>query len=1603
MKPASMNHVFRLVWSHCHACWVAVAETARRSTRHGGRVRIAAISALLGSVAQAELPGGGNIVAGSGQISQSGNVMTVQQNSSKLAINWQSFSVGEGNTVNFVQPSAQAAALNRVLGSDVSVIQGAINANGQVFLINPNGVLFTPTAQVNVGGLVASTLNISNEDFLTGNYRFEGGSSNAIINQGNISAVGGSIALIATRVTNTGQLHAQGGDVLLAAGSRVVLDLGGPVKLEVEEAALNALIEQGGGIRVDDGLVYLHARAAGDLASTVINHSGISEARSLEVGANGGIVLHGEGGGIEVAGRLDTASETGQGGDIVVTADRVLLTGTAQLDSRGASGGGDIFVGGGWQGEDPAIANATDVQVDTGATIDASATVNGDAGTVVFWADDAMRFAGTITARGGVEAGDGGWVEVSGKQRLAYWGFAETRAFNGRDGLLFLDPQDINIVSGSGGTTGGPADWSNNNNSTTYTIAETVLEAMTGTVILSARNNINIADLADGVLDLQASSIYFYANDEPSLTSAGGIRMMNTNNTIRLNSADGVLHFQGGNHSSVGSSLYLGNLETLGADIELFTKRSSAATPIQVFGTINSNGGNVTIDRSLRGGVNSNVVNVVLHGLVDTGGGNFVSEMTGTVQVNGGMNLGAGTATFGGTGTQINSLITSTSNVNVASPLSFGAGSGITTIGTISFSNTASMLAGGDLILTANNFVFDQTFNGNNASITLNPYNPETNVDIGAAGSGDMLISSTALDRLSGFRDITIGRLDGTGVTTVVNNTTVNTSGNLELINATVNISTGSLSNTGGDITLTANLQQINNHITANGGHGKVTLQQLTAANDIVLGNSLNPELALIQADILVIGREDGGDISFDSDMATSAGTVHIRSGGTVTGINGGVAADSLAISAGGAVTLTSDTFSFSQLALSLGGDSHVRSTSVFNIADIDGVSGINASSHSLILETTGSGYLTATDSIVAGSLLLLGDQASVDFGAAVHQIGSLAADVGGDLILRNSGALNLGSVQGTAGVHAHGRIDISTQTGNLNLQQNVQAAASGSDALVLNAGRASNAGQAAGGNIVIDPGVQLLTGQGGRATLYTGSVSGSTGVATLLGAGSGRFRYNSDESVSNFTAALGEGLYAIYREQPLLGVTPDAVSISYGSSLPPGFDYGLSGYVNGDSAAGITGSGLFSVAAGSLSNAGHRVVGDYNVTYTGGLVSALGYGFQDVASSTNELSITPAEITVTGISAANRVYNGGTSATIYTAAASFQGMLGGDQLLVSDASGAFIDRHAGENRTVSITGISLGGADAGNYVLVDNTATTTATIHRAEISAVTGLQANDKIYDGSTSASVDTHAAGFIGLIGEDSLSVLSLQAAFADANAGHGQSVAISNIVLGGADAHNYVLIDTTASSSASILPRPVTVSANHQFKLLGQTDPALTWTLSSGSLVAGDPLQGALSRAPGELIGDYTIGMGSLGNANYAISFNSGVLTIGVPVPLQNAITRSQQPTPELTGQQAGGGIPSEWQSTLTSGNLITLQPSGSTQPVVSSGFGSSLVLVEVPAEEAGFEQVSDLARAAQSRGNQPGLDAAGFMNVLVIAGGLNLPFGSGGDAAAPGEVQ
>jgi len=305
-RRATLNRAYRLVWNQISSAWVAVAENAKgRGKPVSVRKLVAAALALMAPLAYAA-PGGGQITAGTGAIAQTGVSTTITQQSQHLAIDWQSFGIAANEAVRFNQPNAAAIALNRVLGQDPSQIFGSLGANGQVFILNPNGVLFGSTAQVNVGGLVASTLGLSNADFIAGNYRFSNNASRAsIVNQGALTAAhGGYIALLAPEVRNEGAITATLGTALLAAGDKVTLNLnnGSLLSYTIDQGALNALAENKQLIRADGGQVYMTAKAADALSTSVVNHTGIIEARTVQ-NIGGTILLVGDE--VRVSGTLD--------------------------------------------------------------------------------------------------------------------------------------------------------------------------------------------------------------------------------------------------------------------------------------------------------------------------------------------------------------------------------------------------------------------------------------------------------------------------------------------------------------------------------------------------------------------------------------------------------------------------------------------------------------------------------------------------------------------------------------------------------------------------------------------------------------------------------------------------------------------------------------------------------------------------------------------------------------------------------------------------------------------------------------------------------------------------------------------------------------------------------------------------------------------------------------------------------------------------------------------------------------------------------------------------------------------------------------------------
>ena len=340
-----MNHVYRLTWNESLQQYVPAPETARGRHKQGGRARrrlagAAVAAALMGAAAGAlALPAGGQVSSGAASITTGntpgGGTLTLKQSSQTLAVNWQGFNIAGNETVNFVQPNASAIALNRVLGSDASAIYGKLNANGQVFLLNPNGILFGKSAEVNVGGLVASTLNLSDADFVAGKRTFGAvggagagaGVGVGVSNLGRITADGGYIAFLGAKVSNQGTLQANLGTVALAAGQQSTLDFAGDqlIRVQVDQGALNALAENGQLIAADGGTVILTAGAAESLVSAVVNNSGLIRARTLENRA-GVISLLGDmrSGLVHVGGTLDaSAPDGGNGGKIDTSAAHV--------------------------------------------------------------------------------------------------------------------------------------------------------------------------------------------------------------------------------------------------------------------------------------------------------------------------------------------------------------------------------------------------------------------------------------------------------------------------------------------------------------------------------------------------------------------------------------------------------------------------------------------------------------------------------------------------------------------------------------------------------------------------------------------------------------------------------------------------------------------------------------------------------------------------------------------------------------------------------------------------------------------------------------------------------------------------------------------------------------------------------------------------------------------------------------------------------------------------------------------------------------------------------------------------------------------------------
>ena len=426
-----------------------------------------------GSIALAQtLPGGGTVTHGAASIAAPSNgTLNVNQSSNSAIINWNSFSIGAGGTVNFNQPSAAAATLNRVTGTTPSSIAGTINAPGTVLLVNPNGIAITNTGVVNTGSFAASTLDIRNEDFLSGKYKFTGNGSSAVVtNAGRINVSdGGFAALLGGRVANDGVISARLGKVGLGSGEMITLDLSGDGFLSVAvpsnqlgnlvDGTGKALVTNSGKIRADGGQVFLSAATANNILRDAVNVPGTIRANSVGTRAGRIVLGGGEGGRVNVSGRVTATGKSRNqvaakktGGQIDISGAEIALAG-ARIDASGAAGGGGVRIGGDAYGRGD-FQHAVKVTADSATVIRADALDSGKGGKIVLWSDGLTSVRSTLSARGGVNGGDGGLIETSGKQ-LDFAGIrVDASAPKGRTGDWLLDPVTLTIDSAAAATIG---------------------------------------------------------------------------------------------------------------------------------------------------------------------------------------------------------------------------------------------------------------------------------------------------------------------------------------------------------------------------------------------------------------------------------------------------------------------------------------------------------------------------------------------------------------------------------------------------------------------------------------------------------------------------------------------------------------------------------------------------------------------------------------------------------------------------------------------------------------------------------------------------------------------------------------------------------------------------------------------------------------------------------------------------------------------------------------------------------------------------------------------------------------------------------------------
>jgi filamentous hemagglutinin family protein len=606
-------------------------------------------------------PQNAQVAAGKATIRQRGNT-TVIRASDRAIINYSGFDIARNETVRFIQPGASSTVLNRIQSARPTTIDGTLKANGHVYLLNPNGIMFSGTSVVDTGGLTAAAASMSNKDFLAGNNRFTDVRGD-VVNQGTITTTA-SATLIGQHVANSGVIDVGGenGVIAMIAGDEVTLTpRGDTMSIKVANNADTPAptgdrpgVENTGRISAGKGRSVM---LAGDVYSLAVRNTGTVRARNIKVESRG----QGE---VQVSGTLDASARGvgGTGGTIDVTGSQVTLS-DAKLDARGARGGGDIRV-------NDSTVSGQSTSIDAGSVLTADATRRGDGGTVVVDSGGSTEFHGTASARGGTVSGDGGAIETSGSTRVNVDGSridAGADAAGAKAGSWLVDPTDFTVNAGNVATFNGALDMGMD-----VTIETGSGGADLGNVTVDAA--ITKSAGSDATLTLRAENDVIV--NQAISSSAGALNV-----DVQANTA--------GN----------GNMDA-SPDQGAFTVNNDGAT---TFGSVNTNGGTLSVAAA----------DVVLSGAGATVTANGGVTLTANGSTDQSLGLGGGTGAFKLSDAEMQ-LIVSTGDVAIdqldrtdavdigtltlgATAYNLSVTGGTTTVGGI------TMGAGNDLTLVSEN------------------------------------------------------------------------------------------------------------------------------------------------------------------------------------------------------------------------------------------------------------------------------------------------------------------------------------------------------------------------------------------------------------------------------------------------------------------------------------------------------------------------------------------------------------------------------------------------------------------------------------------------------------------------------------------------------------------------------------------------------------------------------------------------------------------------------------------------------------------------------------------------------------------------------------